>query len=315
MPFPNSTVKAPNVFFGPGESGSNNPVIISNNVVENVSPSTPCTCDPTLQEDVPVIDTDVGAVGDGYIFIKGLTFTEFVTIISQKAQPPALTLSSIPSPTNSEIGTIISPVLNESFTQGGAGPENATRLYKNSVQISTTFPYTDSNIQLIATPIVYGSQVDYDEGPAYGSGTIPAGTISSNQISFVGTRLCFYGTPVADVTTPADVRSLPGTSFNSTNNSGVDASGTPIVASPTPNFTITIPIGATRVIFAYPSTLRDVASVLYQELSNSEVKGNFVQSLVTNVPGTNNYSPVTYKVYTYIPVEPFSIVNHYKVFI
>jgi hypothetical protein len=67
-------------------------------------------------------------------------------------------------------------------------------------------------------------------------------------------------------------------------------------------------------VFAYPATLRDVASVRYQELSNVEVKSNFNITTIA-VEGANAYAPVNYKVWTYVPVEPFPANANYKVFI
>jgi hypothetical protein len=75
-----------------------------------------------------------------------------------------------------------------------------------------------------------------------------------------------------------------------------------------------VPVGAARVVFAYPATSRSVASVKLQELSDSEVKSNFVETSVS-VQGANGSAAVTYRVFTYTPVEPFAIVNNYKVFI
>jgi hypothetical protein len=146
------------------------------------------------------------------------------------------------------------------------------------------------------------------------TGRINAGTVQSNTLSFTVYRSAFWGTPVATPNSSSTVRALPNSMANPGNNSGVDASGSNLVTPPTPSFTITIPSGATRVVFAYPATNRVVASVRYQELSDSEVKGNFTETSV-NVEGANAYAAIAYRVYTYVPVEPFSQTVHYKVYI
>lgn len=280
-----------------------------------------------LEEDVLIIGTDVGAAPEGYTFPEGMTFTEFVFKVSQKRLPPdwdgpTMSISSVPSPQNFEIGSIISPIISRNLDLNDAGPENATTLSKNTVQIATAYPHTDNNVTLGNTPIVYQGTTSYDQGPCkidnFGdedcSGQIPAGTVTSNTITFVGTRMAFYGFPSSTPTTSAGVRALGNSSFNSSNNTTVDAAGVAIGGSITPNFTITIPIGATKVIIAYPASSRAIASIRYQELSDSEVKYNFVETSVS-VEGANSFPAVAYRVYTYTPVEPFSQSVHYRVFI
>lgn len=280
-----------------------------------------------LDHDVDVIGTNVGAIDEGYTFLTGTTFSQFVELVSKRTLPPSysgptLSISANPSPTNFEIGTIISPIISRSLALNDAGPENAKQLSKNSVLISTTFPYTDSNVTLGNTAIIYSSSSSYDEGACKlnnrgvidCAGHILAGTVNSNTITFVGTRMAFFGVPGSTPVTSAAVRGLGNSSFNSSNNATVDAAGVALGGSVTPNFTITIPIGADRVVFAYPATSRAVASVRYQELADSEVKANFTETTVM-VEGANSFAAVAYRVYTYIPVEPFSIVNHYRVFI
>lgn len=280
-----------------------------------------------LDHDVDVIGTSVGAIDEGYTFLTGTTFSEFVELVSKRTLPPAytgptLTISANPSPTNFEIGTIISPIISRSLALNDAGPENAKQLSKNAIQIATEFPHTDLNITLGSTAIVYSSSSSYDEGACKlnnrgvidCAGHIVAGTINSNNITFIGTRMAFFGVPGSTPATSAAVRALGNSSFNSANNTTVDDAGVAYGGSVTPNFTITIPIGADRVVFAYPATSRPIASVRYQELADSEVKANFTMTTVM-VEGANSFAAVAYRVYTYIPVEPFSLVNHYRVFI
>lgn len=294
-----------------------------------------------LDHDVEVIGTSVGAIDEGYVFPQGLTFSEFVELVSKRRLPPGwdgpeMDLMGVLN-TGYETEEVISPVVNSSggyaeigmilditldrlFDQFDAGPENATSLSRNSVEISTAYPYEDVEIQLIA-PVTYVGTTSYDEGECkldnFGdedcSGRIAAGTVTSNTVVYTPRRLAFYGVDV-DQTDPTDIRRYLNPSYNSSDNGTVDGAGVATGGSITPSFVITIPIGATKVIFAYPATSRPVASVRYQELADSEVKNNFTQTTV-NVPGANGYAPIAYRVYTYTPVEPFSLVNHYRVFI
>jgi hypothetical protein len=220
------------------------------------------------------------------------------------------------------VGTVLSPVISRSLNLRDAGAETGTSLEKNGTEIATAFPHTDSNITIGTSAIVYSASVDYAQGACKldnrgnvdCNGRIEAGTVNSNTISFIGSRKAFAGTPTQTPDDSAEVRALVQSSFNSQNNTTVNASGTAISFPVVPNFIITIPVGATRVVFAYPATSRPVASVKYQELSYSEVKANFVETSVS-VEGANGFTAIPYRVYTYIPVEPFSIEVHYEVYI
>lgn len=279
-----------------------------------------------LEQDVLIIGTDVGAAPEGYTFPLGMSFTEFVIKVSQKVIPPSyggpsLTLNGSPAPGNFEVGHITDIVLSEAYSAGNAGARTTLSLTRDATQISTTMPFTDLNRQLTLTPFSYSESSSYLQGPCLVNnmgeidcdGRIPAGTVTSNTLTYVGQRKAFYGTPSSTPAASAAVRALTS-DFAANQNSGVDGAGVDLTGSPQPNFTISIPVGATRVVFAYPATLRPVASVRYQELANSEVKGNFVMTLV-NVEGANGFTAAQYRVYTYVPIEPFSIANHYRVFI
>ena len=284
--------------------------------------------DHRLDRDVEVIGTNVGAIDEGYTFTIGTTFSEFVELVSKRTlapgySGPALSIGSSPSPMFFEIGTIINPVLSRSLALNDAGPEVSTTLSKNSAVISTSWPFTDNNVLLGNAAISYVGDVTYAQGACKlnnrgvidCNGRINAGTIGSNTITFQGTRVAFFagitsGTP----TTSTGVRGLGNSSFNSGDNSTMDSTGSAYGGSITPNFVITIPIGSVRVVFAYPASSRDVASVRYQELADSEVKANFTMTMVS-VEGAGGFPAVQYRVYSYTPVEPFSLVNRYRIFI
>ena len=205
-----------------------------------------------------------------------------------------------------EVGTNISPSLLVGFNQNDAGNLNGYSITRNGTQIFTGIvlsPYVDSR-QLLDETLSYQGLVSYNEGPIkntdqgnpYPDGHILAGSINTPTRSITGYRKYFYGVS-GNVTTSSGIRAL-------TNSTSAASNGT--------TFNINIPVGATRVQFAYLSTLRDVNSVKYVELSNTEVKTNFTQTLV-NVEGANGYLAVSYKVYEFIPVEPFTIAATYQV--
>jgi hypothetical protein len=87
-------------------------------------------------------------------------------------------------------------------------------------------------------------------------------------------------------------------------------------ASGNPSFTINLTTGDIIVIFSYPSTLGDVSSVLHREASNAEIKDVFTKvSPNIQVGGVNNFSPVDYNTYYYIPSIPFVANEHLDIFI
>lgn len=290
----------------------------------------------TLQDNVTIIGTSVGAKDAGYVFPQGMTFTEFVEAISIKVihptyYAPSITISGNPNDQVSyEIGTLISTLnISSSFDQqdsGGlaSGTPGSYKFYIDGVLTPGATPQNApvlSNV-VVDHPINYVMTVDYAQGPVKNNnlgqpdstGRINAGTATSNTIVYQPYRAAFFGTPTSTPSVSADVRSLGNNSPSSINNGGVDSSGVDLIPSPVPNFVITIPSGATRVTFAYPATSRAVASVRYQELSDSEVKANFTEQSL-NVEGANGFTAIAYRVYTYVPVEPFSQQVHYKVFI
>ncbi len=263
----------------------------------------------TLSHSVTLVGTSLGAKPAGYTFAAGTTFTAFVdaictNVIHPTYTAPTLSISSSQSTGNTEVGTIANIALSKTFAQNNAGAMTAQRLYKNGSLLASTFPYTDTGMQFTLSPVTYQGQVDYGTGAILNdntgtpdaTGQITAGTISSNTFSYVGKRMAFYGTPTSTPANSAAVRALTG-SFNSSNGN---------------SFTIAIPPGATRVTFAYPADRQAVTSVKYVELSNTEVKGNFTETSVS-VEGANGYSAVAYRVFTYVPVEPFTQAVNYTV--
>ena len=128
------------------------------------------------------------------------------------------------------------------------------------------------------------------------TGQIAAGSIIT-EASFITQRRSFWGTPSSTPTNSAGVRALSGTALGHANGS---------------TFTINIPIGATRVVFAYPATLRDVNSVKYVEGFGAEIKSSFTLTTVSVVDASGS-GAVNYKVYTYIPVSSFNQIATYTV--
>jgi hypothetical protein len=77
---------------------------------------------------------------------------------------------------------------------------------------------------------------------------------------------------------------------------------------------LNIPAGTKKITIAYPSYIRDINSIKYIEGLNAEIKSIFQKSLL-DISGANNYNPIEYKIYTYIPSIPFSSNATYNIII
>ena len=192
--------------------------------------------------------------------------------------------------TGKSIGGIWQPSTFQDFRSGAAtnyvinGTNNGST---NSLSFPSAIIADGSNSFSSTTTYAQGPQPVDSKGAAYLT-PLASGTANAN-VSVAGARRGFYGVSSL-ANTSALIRSLG----NSTN---------PGVSNGT-SFTISIPAGATSVVFAYPSSLQNVTTVKYVEGLNAEVKANFSQTTVA-VEGLNSYSAINYKVYRYVPVEPF----------
>lgn len=157
-----------------------------------------------------------------------------------------------------------------------------------SYSITAQATYTDGAVPLTAL------------GNAYADGQIKAGNKSATKSKISGYRNSFYGTLAAKdgEINSSMVRSLPGKSGKALANGNT--------------FSISIPIGAIRVIFAYPAALRDVTSVQDVNGMNAEIKSAFT-NLTVPIEGANGYTGIDYKVYVMDMANANDTANTYKV--
>lgn len=288
---------------------SSEEVISSTSVVEGGGSS-------ALTTDFTVLGVTQGIYKDGDVLpqdtsleliIKGM----LTNIIPPTYETPTVSVVSTPATLNVESGTNLAPLIKTTFNQKDGGAVTLFTLKKNNVQIfsdPTIQDFSDSQFPLIDTTTSYKAEINYDMGPIKQDnrgvdsplGRILSGLAVSNTIIFTAKRNLFYGVD-SDINTPYDlssqIRAL------------ADKFLGPIAGT---NFTLNIPAGAKMVVFAYQETLRDVSSVKYVEFSNSEVKGIFNKTVV-NVDGANGATPVSYKLFTYIPAVPFESPVTYNV--
>ena len=75
--------------------------------------------------------------------------------------------------------------------------------------------------------------------------------------------------------------------------------------------TVSIPLGARRVVFAYPASLGDLASVTDTNGLNAEILDGFTK-ITIDVEGANGYDAISYNVYYIDYANPNDKTNSYK---
>lgn len=134
----------------------------------------------------------------------------------------------------------------------------------------------------------------------YPAGQIKGGTKSVVTSAITGYRNSFYGTTTDKeaTTDSAVIRGLAQKSNRAYTNDST--------------FSVTIPVGALRVIIAYPATLRDVTSIKDVNGLNADITTAFTQATV-EVEGAASYLSIPYKVYTLDFATPNDTKNTYNV--
>ena len=226
-----------------------------------------------------------------------------------------------------EVGTKVTPSYTVTYNDGsyklaGTGINKTTNAncVLSSVVVTDTNSgsYTGSNLTGSFNEITVNSNTNYSVsakanyaestvtpltylGKEYSSVKISSGTTSiSTSSKITGYRNGFYGT-LTDKTGAINsslVRSLTGKTGK-----------TPAVNN---TFSISIPVGAMRIVFAYPSSLRDVSSVKDVNGMNAEINSAFTKYEI-QVEGANGFDSISYKVYVYDLANANDTVNTYKV--
>ena len=272
----------------------------------------------------PVGTVEIPESGSQVVDAKGKNVQEFLASIFAKEKDPQVTLPKVTiklsnlTSTVYEIGTKLTPKYSITFTPGEYE-------YGPVTGITATYEVTDTESGVgdgtgltgnlpeftVNANTVYKATVkaSYTEGavPKSNLGTlkpdlkITAGNVSavSSIVGIKGVRKTFYGTRTnKEDLDSAAIRALTGSSTF-----GLAAGS---------SFTINIPTGAVRVVFAYPATLRDVNSVKDVNGLNAEIKSAFKQSTMT-VAGAGEDVGIEYKVYITDFAEPVAKANSYKV--
>nr|DAL08580.1 MAG TPA_asm: hyaluronidase [Caudoviricetes sp.] len=280
------------------------------------------------------LDTDITMAGN-YTQVGNLTKTQtgtatFATkgksvadalteIFSKRLQPgaptaPAVTLTFGQAKAY-EVGTTVKPTYSASLSAGSYTYGPATGITATSWEVTDTAGHTATTASGSFDDVVVADNTNYKitAKANYGEGAIAKDNLGANSDPVVkiaagsatkvsgaitGYRNSFYGS----VTEKAEITSTIIRGLTKSNKALANGNG----------FTITIPAGAVRVIFAYPATLRDVSSVKDVNGLNAEIKSAFTQSTVT-VAGAGADTGIAYKVYVTDFANAVEAANSYTV--
>lgn len=251
--------------------------------------------------------------GTASFSVNGKSVKEaFVEMLSKTVQPSTPTLPSVnltfASAKAYEVGTPVKVSYSSSLNPGSYtfGPE--TGVTASSWEITDTAGHTatiasgsfDDVIVTDSTNYKITAKANYTQGTiAYNNMKKPsdpviritAGSASKTSGAITGYRNTFYGTRTnKDELTSNIIRALTKSNAAYTNGK---------------TFSISVPVGAQRVVFAYPATLRDVSSVKDVNGMNAEIKSSFTKSTMT-IAGAGSDAGIEYKVYITDFAEPIA---------
>lgn len=243
--------------------------------------------------------------GQAIIPSKGKNLKQVFETIYTKESEPSVTNPSVSLAFSNakayEVGTKVIPSYVATFSSGSYSYGPATGITAQSWEIkgsdgsSATTPTGSLSEITIIDNISYSisAKVTYSEGtvPITNLGNecpskkIAAGSASTTKGTITGYRSSFWGTQM-DTESELDSNAIRN----------LTASGKGLSNGST--FTVNIPVGAKRVIIAYPATLRDLSSVKDVNGMNTEIKDAFKLSTIS-VEGANGYDAIDYKLYVY----------------
>ena len=257
--------------------------------------------------------------GQATIAATGKNLKQVFDTIFVKEKNPSVTQPSVSvslaGAGAKEVGTKVTPSYTASFNAGKYefGPatgcsitswsvtdtNNAEPLNTATGSFAEITVADDTNYKVTATGNFSEGVIPVTNvGNEYAAGKIAAGSKSATSSAITGYRNSFYGTLTEKGELTSDIiRSLSKSNKALTNGNSFD---------------ITIPIGAKRVVFAYPATLRDVTSVKDVNGLNAEISGAFTKSTLS-VEGLNNFQGINYKVYVTDFAEAVATANTYNV--
>lgn len=272
------------------------------------------------QEAITVNGVTGLGISDGATISAGTSLDEFVKMVVQKAIPATYTKPTVSIANNGgqasgniEAGTTISPKLKATFTKNDAGDLGNIVIKKGSTEVATgsesPLTYTGEGVVIGDETITFSASATYGDAPVKNNNLgqeskenwFAGGTVNSSNYSITGKRNLFYGTGVGSVpeVNSAMVRGL-------VNKKLAPAQGT--------SFNINVAVGQQYIVFAYPSSLRDVNNVTYVEANDSGMASNFEKFVIDVADARGGANGImSYKVYTYEMAVPAAAGMTFKV--
>ena len=272
------------------------------------------------QEAITVNGVTGLGISDGATISAGTSLDEFVKMVVQKAIPATYTKPTVSIANNGgqasgniEAGTTISPKLKATFTKNDAGDLESIVIKKGSTEVATgtesPLTYTGEDVVIGDETITFSASATYGDAPVKNNNLgqeskenwFAGGTVNSSNYSITGKRNLFYGTGVGSVpeVNSAMVRGL-------VNKKLAPAQGT--------SFNINVAVGQQYIVFAYPSSLRDVNNVTYVEANDSGMASNFEKLIIDVADARGGANGImSYKVYTYEMAVPAAAGMTFKV--
>lgn len=260
--------------------------------------------------------------GSAHIPTMGKNLTDtweqiFVKEQNPTVTPPAVSFTQVTTG-SFEVGTSVTPSYDAKMSAGSYSYGPATGLTAKSWNVNLRKGNTSVQNKITAkdtfTAIILAdgdsytinAEASYDDaavpvtnkGKAYAAGQIKAGKVSKTSGTISCYRNTFYGTT-------ANKDSLDSPTIRALNKTGKALKAGDSV-------TIALPVGAVRVVFAYPATLRDITSVKDINGLNAEIVSAFKKETIT-VAGAGNDAGISYKVFTTEFAAPLESANSYKV--
>lgn len=228
------------------------------------------------------------------------------TVVTGWTDHKALQAALFPATSPSITSFTPASTVNEVGTEVGVVTLSATVVKKTNPITSVTFYANDVAIETLVTDVANGGVFSKDYTFENADTDVVFKVVVSDGIltdatktsTFSFVRNGFYGTDTdaTELTTSDQVRAL-------TSVKNVKKGST---------FTIQVPVGANKVVIAYPSTLGDLKSVIFKESMNAEIASVFNKTAI-QVEGANAYTSTEYNVYQYVPATPFSQVSTFNV--
>ena len=268
--------------------------------------------------------TEIGNITKGQTETKnwavtGMSVKDIMTAITTKKLQPTATNPSVGVTLTQakayEVGTTVTPSYTTSFNKGAYtfGPDTGITVSSWTVKDTKNVTKTTATGTFDALQVTDGINYTVTATAAYTEGAIakdniggdsspvikiPAGAASKTSAAITGYRNSFYGTLESKGELTSDIIR------------GLTKSGRALADGNT--ISVAVPVGAQRVIFAYPKTLGDVNKVLDVNGLNANITSAFTK-IEVNVEGADGYTAIAYNVYYTDYANPNDKANTYTV--